>query len=180
MFVSPAIDLALISAAFVAVSQAIQVLVMNRKHLRAHQKKSKALMKEQQELMKKGKDAPAHELERLQREQMELMQGQFKHMPKMMLASMIVFLPLFTVVQGQFEGQSIPVFFPFSLIWQQLDWYWYYVLCSLLVGIFVGQVLNAFDSHHEKKHEHAEKNSVSAHPTPAQTPHAHATPNEVK
>lgn len=178
MFVNPAIDLALISAGFVAVSQAIQVLVMNRKQLRAHQKKSKALMKEQQELMKKGKDAPAHELERLQREQMELMQGQFKHMPKMMLASMIVFLPLFTIVREQFEGQSIPVFFPFSVIWQQLDWYWYYVLCSLVVGIFVGQVLNAFDSHHEKKHEHAQTHASTTHHPVTHQPET--TTNEVK
>lgn len=165
MFVSPAIDLALIAAGFVAVSQAIQVLLMNRKQLRAHQKKSKALMKEQQELMKKGKDAPAHEMERLQREQMELMQAQFKNMPKMMLASLIVFLPLFTIVQHQFEGQIIPVFFPFNLIWTQLDWYWYYVLCSLIVSIVVGQVLNAFDTHHENKHAKATTTPIAPETT---------------
>ncbi|QQR92978.1 MAG: DUF106 domain-containing protein [Candidatus Iainarchaeum archaeon] len=164
MFVNPAIDLALIAAGFVAVSQAIQVLVMNRKQLRAHQKKSKALMKEQQELMKKGKDAPANELERLQREQMELMQGQFKQMPKMMLASLIVFLPLFTLVQHEFAGQNIPVFFPFSLIWQQLDWYWYYVLCSLIVSVVVGQVLNAYDNHHENKQ--AKHTATATHQQP--------------
>jgi uncharacterized membrane protein (DUF106 family) len=161
MLVSPEVDVALIAALIVAISQSLQVLLMNRKQQRANQKKSQELMRQHQELMKKGSSADQQEMERLQREQMELMGSQFKSMPKMLLGSMIIILPLFTFVREQYQTLTFKLFFPFSLIKPHVGWFWYYLLCSFIISIIVGQALNAFDSHHEKKRIAAEKNSTT-------------------
>lgn len=152
MFVSPAVDLVLVSAGFAVISQVIQVLLLDRKETRKIQKKMQEKNKEYREMISKG-NSSKQDLDRIQGELMELSMGSMKRMPKVMIANMIVFLPLFAMVSNVYHGTTLTTFFPLNLIWKELDWFWYYVLCSLLISLVVNAVLNWYDTRQEKKND---------------------------
>jgi uncharacterized membrane protein (DUF106 family) len=142
MLFSPAVDLVLVSALFAVITQTLQSVLTNRKEIRENQKKMQEKNKQYRELMTQGNKANPQELERVQKEIMELTTTSMKSMPKMLVANMIVFLPLFAMVSQTFNGIQVPLFFPFKLVWETTDWLWYYVLCSFLISMFVNQVFN--------------------------------------
>lgn len=152
MFVNPTVDLVIVSAGFAVISQVIQVLLLDRKETRRIQKQMQEKNKEYREMISKG-NASKQDLDRIQAELMELSMGSMKRMPKVMIANMIVFLPLFALVSNVYHGTKLATFFPINLIWNELDWFWYYVLCSLLISLVVNAVINAYDTHHEKKND---------------------------
>ncbi|MEK6970812.1 MAG: EMC3/TMCO1 family protein [archaeon] len=148
MFLNPAMDLVLISALFAVISQTLQTVLTNRKEVRKSQKKMQETNKRYKELMKQGGKADPQEVEKIQKEMMEITTASMKSMPKLMIANMIVFIPLFAFVHQTYDGTRLPFFPPFSWVWAEVDWFWYYVLCSLLISLFVNHVMNW---HHEKK-----------------------------
>ncbi len=104
-------------------------------------------------ISKTDNKASKQDLDKVQAELMELSMGSMKRMPKVMIANMIVFLPLFAMVSNVYDGTQLPAFFPINLIWKELDWFWYYVLCSLLISLVVNAVLNGYDTRNEKKND---------------------------
>ena len=106
---------------------------------------------ELKELMKKGAENNKAEIERVQTEILALSSKSMKSMPKMMAANMLVFLPLFGMVSNVYTGVKILLPFPLSLIWAQGDWFWVYVLCSLLISSFANQIMTRYEETQEKK-----------------------------
>lgn len=151
MFLNPTADIVIVAGLFSIISQVLQLVVMDRKTMRETQKKMKEKNKEYKELMKKGNMAGKEELERIQKEIMELTSESMKKMPKMMVVNLIVFLPLFLMVSDVYTGYQVNLAFPFSLLGQQVDWIWWYVIASLLISMVVSKVLGTYDSHMEKK-----------------------------
>lgn len=151
MFVSPTVDLVLVAALFAVISQTIQLVLTNRREIRKTQKEMKEKNKELKELMNKKENLDKPAIERVQNDMMELTTRSMKHMPKMMIVNMIVFLPLFAMVTHAYNGTKVPLFFPFNLVWAQADWFWFYVLCSLLISMVVNHALTMFDDHHDQK-----------------------------
>ncbi len=150
MFDNPAMDLVVVSALFAVISQVVQLVFGNRKETRRTQKAMQEKNKELKELMKKG-DQNKSEIERVQKEMMELSTSTMKNMPKMMIVNMIVFLPLFGLVSNAYQGTKVNLFFPLNLVWVQGDWFWFYVFCSFLISMVVNHVLNMYDAKKEKK-----------------------------
>lgn len=143
-------DLVVISALFAVISQTLQLILGNRKETRRVQKNMKEKNAELKELMKKGESAK-NDVERVQREMMELSTSTMKNMPKLMIVNMIVFLPLFGLVSHAYNGTKINLFFPLNMVWAQGDWFWFYVMCSFLISMVVNHVLNTYDEKKEKK-----------------------------
>lgn len=150
MFANPAMDLVVISALFAVISQTVQLVMGNRKETRRIQKNMREKNAELKELMKKGESAK-NDVERVQREMMELSTSTMKNMPKLMIVNMIVFLPLFGLVSHAYNGIKVELFFPLNMVWAQGEWFWFYVLCSFLISMVVNHVLNTYDNHIEKK-----------------------------
>lgn len=151
MFENPAMQLVLISAAFAVITQIVQLVFGNRKEMRRVQKTMKAKNAEFKELMKKGDQADKNEVERVQKEMLDLSTQTVKSMPKLMIVNMVVFLPLFGLVSSAYDGTKVNLFFPLNLVWAQGDWFWFYVLCSFLISMVVNHVMNMYDEKNEKK-----------------------------
>lgn len=151
MFENPAMQLVLISAAFAVITQVVQLVFGNRKEMRRVQKAMKVKNAEFKELMKKGDQADKNEVERVQKEMLDLSTQTMKTMPKLMIVNMVVFLPLFGLVSSAYDGTKINLFFPLNLVWAQGDWFWFYVLCSFLISMVVNHALNMYDERNEKK-----------------------------
>ncbi len=154
MFLSPAMDLVLISAGFAVISQTLQTVLTNRKEVRNNQKKMQEINKRYKELMTQKGKADPQEVEKVQKEMMEITTGSMKSMPKLMIANMLVFIPLFAFVHQIYDGTQLPFFPPFSWVWPKVDWFWYYVLCSLLISLFVNHVMNWYHEKKEKETTH--------------------------
>ena len=163
MLFNPTVDLVLVSAIFVVISQTLQLVFMDRKQMRETQKEMKEKNKEYKALAAQGANADKKEMERVQKEMMELTGRSFKKMPKMMIASAIVFLPLWGLLNGVYAGTEIKLFFPLTIFWQSTGWVYWYFLCSLLISMTVTRVLGAYDNHLEKKRNNA---SMETQPTP--------------
>ncbi len=147
-------DLVLISAGFAVISQVLQTVLTDRKEVRRSQKKMQEVNKRYKELMSQGGKADPQETEKIQKEMMEITTASMKNMPKMMIANMIVFLPLFALVHQVYDGKQLPFFPPFSWVWPQVDWFWYYLLCSLIISLFVNHVMNWYHEKKEKETNH--------------------------
>ncbi|MFH0970607.1 MAG: DUF2208 family protein [Candidatus Diapherotrites archaeon] len=157
MFVSPQVDLVLVAALFAVITQTIQTVLTDRKEMRKNQKKMQEKNKEYKELMAKGKEANPQELERVQQEMMSLTTMSMKTMPKLMIGNMIVFIPLYAMISQVYQGITVPLFPPFNWIWKTTDWFWYYVLCSFIISLFVNHVINwYFKKQEEKQPIHAQ------------------------
>jgi uncharacterized membrane protein (DUF106 family) len=150
MFANPAMDLVVVSALFAVISQVVKLVFGNRKETRRVQKSMKEKNKELKELMKKGEQSK-NDVERVQKEMMELSTSTMKNMPKLMIVNMIVFLPLFGLVSHAYNGTKVALFYPLNLIWAEGDWFWFYVMCSFLISMVVNHVLNTYDEKKEKK-----------------------------
>ena len=162
MFVSPAVDLVVVAALFTVITQTLQSVLTDRKALRNAQKEMKEKQKRYQEMIKKGNAANPADTENAQKEMMEMMQMSMKSMPKLMIANMIVFIPLYAMVSNVYHGMTVPLYPPFSWVWPQADWFWYYVLNSLIISLAVNHVINwyfARKENHEKKLEGMKTNA---------------------
>ncbi len=160
MIGGPAGTLVLVSAIFAIITQVMQIVLTNRKEMRKVQKQMKEKNQQFRELMKKGENADKKELERIQHEMLELSSQSMKNMPRMMIANMIVFLPLFAWVNGVYDGIKINLFFPLNLVWAQGEWFWVYVLFSILISVFVNRVLSWYED--KKENEKTNPSNVQA------------------
>lgn len=152
MFGTPIVTLVLVSALFGIISQTMQVVLVNRKELRATQKKMKEKNAEMKELMKNDSPSKKQDIERVQAEMLELSAKSMKQMPKMMIGNMLVFLPLFGLVNHAYNATKFDLTLPTgSVFFHAADWFWVYVLCSLVVSSLTTKVLSYYDDHKEKK-----------------------------
>lgn len=154
MFVSPQVDLVLVAALYAVISQTLQTVLTNRREVRKNQKKMQEIQKKNKELMALGDKANPQDVERIQKEMMDNMQLTMKNMPKLMIANIIVWFPILELARHAYNGITVPLFFPFNLIWATTDWFWYYALCSLIIGLFVNHVMNWYHNKKDNEENH--------------------------
>ena len=155
MVVSPIIDIAVISLGLVIASQIIQNKFVDRDAMKKQQKGIKEKQKQMKELMLKEDQKSKNELEAMEKEMMEQMQKMMSGSMKVMMFSLVIFLPAFALL-GFFYGESI-IDLPISLPWladgfdlfnlgtwgveiyEQTNWFgWYfttYLTTTLLINL---------------------------------------------
>ncbi len=151
-------DIALISAGLVIVSQILQNRFAHKDEMKGHQDKIKGHQKKMNELMKKGDQKSKNELETLQAEMMEEMNRMMSKSMKVMMFSLVVFLPAFWVLGHFYEKDviNLPVPLPwlshgFDLftpatwgmeIYNQTNWFGWYFVSYIVLTIIIGQAMN--------------------------------------
>ncbi|HLC92555.1 MAG TPA: EMC3/TMCO1 family protein [archaeon] len=147
------VDIALITAVLYAISQTVQNKFMNKDDMKRHQEEIKIKQGKMKELMKKEDQKSKNELETLEREMMETMQKMMSGSSKVMLVSMVLFLPALWIL-GAFYGEAIiklPIPLPwlsngfdlFSIgtwgvaIYNETNWFGWYFVCFLVLSVIV-------------------------------------------
>lgn len=143
MWFNPQIDIALISLGFGIISQIMTHTLLDKQGMKENQKVMKEKQKQFQELLKKNDPASQEQAEKIQKEMMDMSMSSMKGMPKFMIISMIIFLPLLGWVSGSYGEAVIPLFFPLTLIWASTNWFWWYFGCSLVISIFLNKIADA-------------------------------------
>ncbi|MCR4368334.1 MAG: EMC3/TMCO1 family protein [archaeon] len=115
MFVNPMIDIALITLGLALISQAIQAKFMDRDGMKRKQEEMKEKQKRMKELMAKGDQKSKNELEALEKEMFESMNQMLKGSSKVMIASLVVFLPAFALLAFLYSDAVIDL--PIPLPW---------------------------------------------------------------
>ncbi len=144
-------DIALITVVLFIVSQIAQNKFMNREEMKKHQDTIKQKQAKMKELMKKEDAKSKNELETLEKEMMQTMQNMMSGSSKVMLVSMVLFLPALWFL-GEFYGKEIiplPVPLPwlsvgFDLfnigtwgmtIYSETNWFGWYFVCFIVLSI---------------------------------------------
>lgn len=152
VFLSPQIDIAVITFVLAIVSQILRRILMNP----AEMKEKQAAMKEKQgkmkELMNKNDHKSTKELETLQKEMMESMGAMMSGSMKLMFVSMLIFLPIFWYLGSAYGDAviSLPIPIPWFggdfliMLYNETNFYGWYILTSLffsiILSIVIGQV----------------------------------------
>ena len=93
----------------------------------------------------------AKELETLNNEMMAMMSESMKGFPRLMIASLVVFLPLWWLVAGVYGSTRVELFYPLSLFKQTIGWFWWYFGVSILASIVIGKVVQGIHNALHKK-----------------------------
>lgn len=147
------IDIALISIGMAIVSRFLQHRFGKRNEMVAVQAQMKEKQKQIQELYKKGDDASKKKADELQSEMMQSMNTMMGANLKVMVISMIVFLPALWALNEWYS--KAPVILPFDFliahrggpffIWFEIGtvttWLWWYIAVSLIASVVLGFVL---------------------------------------
>ncbi len=151
MFVSALVDITAISVVLFAVSQAIQSRFINRDEMKRQQQEMKDRQKKMQELMKKGDTKSKSELNAMEKEMLESMQKMMGGSYKVLLVSMVAFLPALWFL-GEFYGKAI-IKMPFPLPWlangfdlfnigtwgidiySETTWFGWYFVCFIVLSL---------------------------------------------
>jgi len=159
MIISNMVDITLISLGLVIVSQIIQNKFVNRDAMKAQQAEIKVKQARMKELTGKEDQKSKNEQEALQKEMFESMQKMMAGSTKVMIYSMVIFLPAFAIL-GFFYGEVI-IDLPINLPWlsdgfdlfntgtwgiqfyEQTNWFgWYFVsYLALTILITIGKKL---------------------------------------
>lgn len=151
MFVSTIVDITIISIVLFGVSQAVQARFINRDEMKRQQEGMKAKQVKMKELMKKGDAKSKNELDAMEKEMMEDMQKMMSGSYKVMLVSMVVFLPALWFL-NTFYGNAVidmPVPLPwlrngfdlFSIgswgieIYAKTNWFGWYFVCFIVISL---------------------------------------------
>ncbi len=154
MIVNPMVDIAIISFGLAAISKVIQAKFIDREVMKKQQEEMKERQKKMQELMQKSDQKSKNELEALEKEMMEAMNKMLSGTTKVMMASMVVFIPAFALL-GMFYGEALinlPVPLPwfvngfdlFNLgtwgfqIYSETNWFGWYFVSYLTITILLG------------------------------------------
>ena len=153
-------DIALISMGLTIVSQFLQNRFAHRDEMKAHQEKMKKHQEKMKELMKKDDHQSRSEREKIEAELMEEMNKMMSKSMKVMMFSLLVFLPAYWVLGNFFEKEiiALPVPLPwlangFDLLnpgtwgiqlYSQTNWFGWYFVTYLVITVVIGQIMNAF------------------------------------
>lgn len=153
-FISPEVDIFVIVLAVSIVMQIVQRKFLDKKRMKMIQQEMREKSKKLNEMAKQGK-SETKEAKELQGQVMTLMSESFKGMPKQMLFSMAIYVPVFFVVGALYADAVIAT--PFPVPWlsgeegsiiklfTETNWFGYYVLMGLIVSIVIGIVLKVFE-----------------------------------
>lgn len=151
MFINPQIDIALIAIALAVVSQVMQHTLTDRKWMKSSQKEMKEKQERIKELMKKG-DSAKGEIERLEKEMMDAMSKMMSGSMRLMLVSMIVFIPALWFLTGTYGNVVVPLPIPIPwlggegiipiMLYNETNWLGWYLLCSLASSLGLNAVVN--------------------------------------
>ena len=153
------VDIAVISVVLAGVSQAIQAKFMDRTLMKKQQEEMKKKQEKMRELMKKNDAKSKNELDSLQKEMLDSMNDMMSKSSKVMLVSLVIFLPAFALF-GMFYGKEIinlPIPLPwlangFDLfnigtwgieIYPQTNWFGWYFLTYLIVTLLFNVLRDA-------------------------------------
>ena len=155
MLFDPQTDITLIAIGLGIVSQALQRKLMNKKAMKANQEKMKEKQKKLNELLKKEDKKSKNEAESIQKEMLEEMNVMMKGSMRMMMASMIIFIPTFWYLGGVYGNEIISLPFPipwfgakeFIELYNETSWMGWYVLNSLFFSILFNMAMNLYEKH---------------------------------
>ncbi len=146
------LEIFVIGVCLAGVSKALQHVLVDRRSFLANQKKMQEQQKRLRELTGKQTEDSTKEMEKVQSEMMENLNKMMKDNLRIMMFSLVVFLPAFWVLGMLYNGG--PVQTPFALpvihrdfsfeITQFPSWLWVYIYSSLFGNLALGAVLKAF------------------------------------
>lgn len=151
--ISPQVDIAMIAIGLSIVSQIIQRKVVNRGEMKRKQAEMKGKQNRIKELMKRNDTKSKNELQVLEREMMEAMSTMMKGSMKMMVYSMILFIPTLWFLSSSYGNEVIPL--PISIPWfgtesliqlyNETNWIGWYVLTSLICSLSFNAIINIYE-----------------------------------
>jgi uncharacterized membrane protein (DUF106 family) len=152
VFFNAGIEIAIFSVILSVVSRWLQIRFGNKKEVNRIQAEMKKKQAQIQELLKKNDEKSKHEAETIQSGMMADMNKVMSSSMKVMMLSMIVFIPALAVLAAGYNGTIIQAPFPFvvfhrasglipvSFEWSSqfnwLSWYfWWSLVASLVLGM---------------------------------------------
>ncbi|HZX34230.1 MAG TPA: EMC3/TMCO1 family protein [archaeon] len=161
VFFGALLDISVISAVLAVISKGVQAKFVDRKKMKENQGKMKEKQKRLQELMKKNDQKSKNEAESLQKEMMDSMREMLAGTNKVLIFSLVFFLPAFYLL-GLFYGEAIitlPIPMPwlangfdlFSLgtwgveIYPQTNWFGWYFVSYLAVTLLLNGAEKAYE-----------------------------------
>ncbi|HIH10298.1 MAG TPA: TMCO1/EMC3 family protein [Candidatus Diapherotrites archaeon] len=166
MVFGPLVDIALITAVLAVVSQLVQNKFMNKDEMKTRQEEMKEKQKRMKELMQKGDQKSKNELDALEKEMMESLQAMMSSSTKVMVASMVIFLPAFFVLGALFENAVIQLPIPLPWLKQGFDlfnagtwgievynettWFGWYFVSYLVITMVINVGRNFFKKKGQK------------------------------
>jgi uncharacterized membrane protein (DUF106 family) len=172
VFVNPLVDIAFISFGLSVLVQALQRVLGSKQAMQKHQTGMKEKQEKMKVLMKNTDKQSQKELEKLQGEMLESMNDMMKGSMKMMVASMILFIPALWFLQGTYDGAviALPVPMPWFVqgfdvlnigswgieFYKQTNWLgWYFVTSLAFSLLIVGPLAGLFDKWRQKNAQSA-------------------------
>ncbi len=165
VFFNPQLEVSVIAAALVVVSQAVQEMFGKRKELLKYQEDMKKKQAKMKELVKSTHPNAKKELEEAEKEMLESLNFITKNSMRMMVVSLIVFLPVYFLL-GQIYGHltfnlpipipwfavSLEMFNPFTWfeLYSQTNFVGWYALNALFFSLFI---INPIMKFLQKKNE---------------------------
>lgn len=146
---NPMLEIALVSVVMVGVSQILQRKLMDKKGMKEGQERIKEKQKRIKELLGKEDLKSKEEVERLQKEMMEIMQKTMKGTMKHMLVSFPIFILVYWGLGATYSGMlidlptAVPVIhrnFSFEIT-SSISWLWWYIYTSFSLSIAFNIVL---------------------------------------
>lgn len=154
VFVDPHIEVSIVAAALAVVSQLVQFRFGNKREMQKHQEELKKHQSKLKELSKKTDTSSKKEMEEVEKKMMDSLSIVMKSTNKLLISSMVIFLPAFFVlstIYGEFTFDlpiPIPWFAPepgfdffnpltwFSL-YNQTNFVGWYALSSLVISLLI-------------------------------------------
>lgn len=122
VFVNAGIEIAIFSVLLAGVSRWLQIRFGNKKEVNQIQEGMKKKQERLKELLKKQDEKSKLEAERIQSEMMEGMNKVMGSSTKVMLLSMIIFIPALAILAAWYNGISIQSPFPFVVFHRGEGW----------------------------------------------------------
>lgn len=152
--VSTLIELTLISFVSVIFSMAVQLLVVDRKKMRAIQKKMNNITKELNTMIKNN--APKEEIEKKQAEITAQMSEMFKGQMKLFVIFIPLGLLLYTVLLPKLFLPTVTV----SVFSMTLGYRNYFILVSFILGIIASFIIGLYDKIKAKEEMQGQVNHI--------------------
>jgi len=152
MLYTAQIDIAIVTFVMAIVSQVLQRKFYNKDEMKSKQEMMKKNQERIKELMKKEDEKSKKELESLEKEMMDSMSGMMSGSMKMMMFSLIIFVPVFWFLGQNYEKAliSLPVPLPwfggtgepFIKLYNETNYIGWYVVCSIVFSMILNGLIN--------------------------------------
>jgi len=162
--INPVVDIALAALIWVVVSQLLRRKLVDTKKLKREQARMKELQKQVQGLLKQNDEKSRQKADELQKEMLELMNRTMGGSMKPLLVTLPIIFVVYWVLGNMFSG--IPIEIPFAVpvvhrmaefpffgnfeITSTLSWLWWFIYCSILIGIVFNVAIKIIEKTREK------------------------------